>query len=446
MKKSICIRLLLIVLFLLGGTAFPLFFFVAAFIAYSIFYDLRGEPNKGTDVPQQRWDVWASQHLHDWTFITAETVGWKSIYCERICESPAEAAFLTAMISSYQLIPDRGTLKGGGLELQLQVPIQRYRVDFLAKKYLVIEIDGAAYHSSPDAVKKDRIRDEFLINSGYVVLRIPAKIVFNSPSEAVQRVRCAISNLAHELSIRAQEAARSATVPKPDPPLTFFGSLGKALAAGSEYMDEALFLQKAKEAFDQASLPEVHSIEFAMKLGKQKMEAEAWSRSSPGANQLYLESLRQLRAIPGLTTSPKPVRPFRLPDIASHPKYNTKIKGMYSSLLEERLQYFNDIRKTLEKDSELAKYVKEALESLVENSDDVWHLIHPTNTCNTVNPVGKTAVYGSRWMHSVLLERAMTDKIKIDNEIFKQAHVETRASESSHLPPEHLTTETKPNR
>jgi quercetin dioxygenase-like cupin family protein len=62
------------------------------------------------------------------------------------------------------------------------------RVDFLANKHLVVEIDGAAYHSSAEAVENDRIRDEYLIENGYVILRIPAKVVFNSPGDAVERV------------------------------------------------------------------------------------------------------------------------------------------------------------------------------------------------------------------------------------------------------------------
>jgi very-short-patch-repair endonuclease len=442
MKKSICIRLLLIVLFLFCGNVFPVFFFVAAVIAYSIFFDLRGEPHKGTDSPVQ--NAWALQHQKDLTFITPKTVGWKEIF-EGVCESPAEVGFLNAMISSYQLIPDLGILKGGSLELQLQIPICRYRVDFLANKHLVVEIDGATYHSSPEAVEKDRIRDEYLIENGYVVLRIPAKVVFNSPSDAVERVRCAISNLAHELSIRAQKAAHSAMVPKPDPPLTFFGSLGKSLQAGSDYMNSALLLKPAKEALDEAldeaySL-EKHCIEAAIDLGREKMEVEAWSRSSPRANELYLESLKQLRAIPGRTQSsraPVVVPPFRLPEIDSGAEYKTLAGGIYSALLKERLQYFDDIRKTLEKDSELAKYVKQALERLVKNSDDLWHLIQPANTCNSVNLHGKSAKYGTSWTDSVLAKQPITDKIV--NQIFNQSHVESRAGESSHLPLEHLDT------
>ncbi|HEY6375666.1 MAG TPA: hypothetical protein VIX90_09100, partial [Edaphobacter sp.] len=42
----------------------------------------------------------------------------------------------------------------------------------------------------------------------------------------------------------------------------------------------------------------------------------------------------------------------------------------------ERCQYFNDIRKTLEKDSELAKHVKATLEKLCGNPDDIWQSIH----------------------------------------------------------------------
>jgi very-short-patch-repair endonuclease len=361
-------------------TVMHILLFILAFIAFSVYSSKKNKPLKEEPIPPPR--------LADWQVATPKTVNWQDLFIDR-CESPAETAFLNAIIPAYQLVPEKGTLKGGGLELQLQIPIGHYRVDFLVNKNLVVEIDGAAYHSSPEAIERDRSRDEFLVKSGYVVLRIPAKIVFYSPSEAVQRVRCAISNLAHERSIRAQEAARSATVPKPDPPRTFFGGLGQALAHASEFMEGALVSQKAKEAFDQASFPQVYSIKKALELAEQTMKVETWRRSSPRANQLYLESLRQLREVTGPSSfSPVPIGPFRVPDIDPDPKYNASIKGMYSVLLRERSQYLNDVRMRLENDGELAKLFKEALGQLVENSDDLWHLIYAANPSYTVNRVG----------------------------------------------------------
>lgn len=378
MKKSILIRLLLILLFLLCGRVLHIFFFLAAFIAYSVFSDLRGEPNKRSDSPAQ--DAWTLQNRKDWTFITAKTVDWKRKLCDAICESPAETDFLIAMISSYQLLPDRETLKGGGLELKLQVPIYRYRVDFLANEYLVVEIDGAAYHSSPEAVEKDRIRDAFLTHKGYAVLRIPAKVVFNSPSEAVERVRCAISNLAHERNIRAEEEVRAKAL---NPPPTFFGALGQAIADSSQFMDRAFVLQKTEAAFNETFGQERVVIEKAIELAKIRINIELrLSRSDQRTKQIYFESLKQVdeatgssRSLQSNRPSPQPLKipALRPPDLGSDPKYSTAIKEMYSGLLEKRLQFFNDIRKTLEQDNELANRVKKALRDW--NCDDLWQLI-----------------------------------------------------------------------
>ncbi|MQU29732.1 DUF559 domain-containing protein, partial [Pseudomonas helleri] len=75
----------------------------------------------------------------------------------------------------------------------------------LNSKYIV-EIDGATYHSSPEQVERDRIRDEFSVAHGYSVLRIPASIVFNNPAEAIRRVKDFALN-----------PTRSATEPEPEP-------------------------------------------------------------------------------------------------------------------------------------------------------------------------------------------------------------------------------------
>src|SRR5690606_11118063 len=56
----------------------------------------------------------------------------------------------------------------------------------------VIEVDGAAYHASEEAIARDMARDEYFESIGYSVVRIPAKVVFNTPDDAVERVRAAL--------------------------------------------------------------------------------------------------------------------------------------------------------------------------------------------------------------------------------------------------------------
>lgn len=169
------VRMAILVLLCLGGLVFPPLFLAAALLGWSIFSDLRNPRRKPTEWFELRWTT------------TAADPNWKE-YFLKFCESPAERAFLEAMIAAYGLVPDEGLLTGARLSLNLQVREPPYRVDFLADKWLVIEIDGAAYHSSHEAIAKDAERDRFLVNKGYSVLRIPAKLVFGDAIEAVRRV------------------------------------------------------------------------------------------------------------------------------------------------------------------------------------------------------------------------------------------------------------------
>lgn len=110
------------------------------------------------------------------------------IYFHEVCESPAETAFLDALVTQLGLRPRRGILLNSQMRCELQVRIDSYRVDFLVDGWLVVEIDGAEYHSSPEAIARDQARDEFLCAQRYRVLRIPARKVFKTPKEAVQSV------------------------------------------------------------------------------------------------------------------------------------------------------------------------------------------------------------------------------------------------------------------
>ncbi|GAA3733004.1 hypothetical protein GCM10022239_06650 [Leifsonia bigeumensis] len=75
-----------------------------------------------------------------------------------ICESGTES------ITWVRLAPHR-------LPLQRQVWIDGKRVDFLAGRRLVIEVDGVAYHIDPVRFEADRSRDAELCALDYIVLR-----------------------------------------------------------------------------------------------------------------------------------------------------------------------------------------------------------------------------------------------------------------------------------
>jgi very-short-patch-repair endonuclease len=138
--------------------------------------------------------------------LTADDESWQR-YFQQYCESPAEIAFLDAMVEAFNLTPEKGRLSGGGLTLQMQVPVMKYRLDFLIDDGLIVEVDGAKWHSSPEAIERDAERDKALAAKGYEVLRIPAKITLYKPGDAIEQVRQTRSGwLARKAQARARRA------------------------------------------------------------------------------------------------------------------------------------------------------------------------------------------------------------------------------------------------
>ena len=111
----------------------------------------------------------------------------------KCCDSPAEEAFLDIMVQHYALKPVDDCLIGQGITLELQYPIDKCRADFLINDCLIIEIDGAAYHTSKQAIRRDTIRDKFIRSRGFHILRIPAKYPLYRASATINKVRRAIS-------------------------------------------------------------------------------------------------------------------------------------------------------------------------------------------------------------------------------------------------------------
>ncbi|MCW7542858.1 endonuclease domain-containing protein [Aurantimonas litoralis] len=175
--------LLAAVLMLFGLFFWPLLA-VGALIAWSVYAEIRDEPER------KRQEAETRARLN-------EPIAVEDMRLS--CESPAEEAFFDAMVSSYRMTAGPGCIAGDGIQLRTQIGLgqlrfgrgtawRQFRGDFLVDDKLVVEIDGAMWHDILDAMARDAARDEVIHAEGYTVLRIPASVVFNTPTEAVRRV------------------------------------------------------------------------------------------------------------------------------------------------------------------------------------------------------------------------------------------------------------------
>jgi very-short-patch-repair endonuclease len=101
-------------------------------------------------------------------------------HVDGVCESGTESLFWFRM-------------RRFRLPLRRQVRIAGVgRVDFLIGEWLVIEVDGAAYHTDPARFEGDRHRDAVLSSIGYRVLRFSYRQVMSDWSEVEAAVLAAV--------------------------------------------------------------------------------------------------------------------------------------------------------------------------------------------------------------------------------------------------------------
>jgi very-short-patch-repair endonuclease len=90
------------------------------------------------------------------------------------------------------------TLRGSridGLKFRRQVPVGPYIADFLCfQRRLIVELDGAP-HDSEERQSRDRVRDEWLREQGYLVLRFANDLVIGGGDIVVDKIRAAIAGL-----------------------------------------------------------------------------------------------------------------------------------------------------------------------------------------------------------------------------------------------------------
>jgi very-short-patch-repair endonuclease len=214
-------RALLVVVLVAAGFMLPFLWLGAAFVAFSLYAESRPFKAKEED---GRFPI-----------TTVDDPDWKSKMQECV-ESPAEEAFLSLMIEDFDLKPHGRALQGNDLTLRMQVEALRYRLDFLVDDALVVEIDGAQWHSSPEAVARDKKRDEELVEAGYTILRIPAKVALNDKERAVDLVK--------GMRLRAAEGrkqfndARQSDLRHALKPTTLIKTAAEQASNAANFMDE----------------------------------------------------------------------------------------------------------------------------------------------------------------------------------------------------------------
>lgn len=85
----------------------------------------------------------------------------------------------------------RVRLNAAGIAVRSQVPIGRYRVDFLVDGWLIIEADGAS-HGTAQQFASDRERDSFFVGNGYPVLRFTYRQIVDQWPQTLRAISAAL--------------------------------------------------------------------------------------------------------------------------------------------------------------------------------------------------------------------------------------------------------------
>jgi len=324
----------------------------------------------------------AARYGKRWT--TSSDPAWKRHF-EYFCESPAETGFLDAIVSELGLEPRDGKLVGSGVSIDLQVEIFRYRADFVANDWLVVEIDGATYHSSPEAVERDRERDKTLRGFGYEVLRIPANVVFKAPSDAVMRLRQAIetgrgSDVYFEAAASVREKASVSSVftgiagvlDKANRHITALQACQNELAPARKiYAAEKMLLEAAVEHAE----IEVRTTDFRAKSPQHK---ELFDSSYSEFMQIFEE---ELSAVPEDEDEyfAEARRLIKVPQATGQNDVDEAVSRAFSLLMEERSSFFQSVWSRLNVDPRLKTHFRHFLEekSCISCLDKIEQVIAP---------------------------------------------------------------------
>jgi very-short-patch-repair endonuclease len=308
------------------------------------------------------------------------------IYLEK-CESPAEEAFLKEMLATWYLEPAGNALRALDILLEMQVPLQKYRFDFLIDKWLVVEIDGATYHSAAEAVKRDLLRDDIIRAEGLDVLRIPAKFVFENPEGAVRRV---LVKLAEGHFEGRRNVAEKVALVEPKPrkrfsvlgALKFLGTVVGDIEKAAHHLNDFRDLQVAIKGGSLEGPQETFRLErgvidLSIKVSQSQISAGSYRNQSADHARWYDDAHRVPEPVLNnnrveLCTS---VPTFSPPATSSNEVSNSEILRGFQVLSKTRSAYFGETREKLQKNAKLAKFVRSNLEK--HGHLALWQAIAP---------------------------------------------------------------------
>lgn len=290
--------------------------------------------------------------------VTSESdPNWRAKFHVNI-ESPAEIAFIDAMVDGFGLMPRHGALFSDALRLDLQVEEGHYRADFMINRWLVVEIDGAAWHSSDEAKANDARRDAYFESFGYTVLRIAAKTALYQPRDAISAVRTALSKGRRPVPETVAPASRSGFQR-----LAETGSLmAKALSEVAEHSSRLREVQRALEPARSAFAFEKVMIEQAIDAAERKARIEAYLDTAEKRKRFEEHHANLEHELTKLTPSADEqsflitIRTFPLRVTASG-LYAEEIKVGFSKLRSKRSQFIETTKIKLANDASLRDLV-----------------------------------------------------------------------------------------
>jgi very-short-patch-repair endonuclease len=84
------------------------------------------------------------------------------------------------------------TTHGIGFDTQVRLP-GIGRVDFLIEGFLIVEVDGYAFHSSREAMRVDLGRNNASTVNGFAVLRYMPEHIWFEPERVIADIRAVLS-------------------------------------------------------------------------------------------------------------------------------------------------------------------------------------------------------------------------------------------------------------
>lgn len=113
----------------------------------------------------------------------------KRKYCSRTCRTVGLGRTKTKIEIAME-----ASLKDAGINAVPQFPIFRYSLDFaIPESKIAIECDGDYWHSLPECKRRDKSKDSYLANRGWLVLRFSESQINADISLCIQQIRQALS-------------------------------------------------------------------------------------------------------------------------------------------------------------------------------------------------------------------------------------------------------------